>query len=108
MATQISWILNSGMQVLYMGYAWWLRGFIQRNQYFTKDAISSYREAVSHFRTANIDIYLAGALNDLGYALCEEGNWIDAKPLVEDALKKRRALGSLVPSSKKFEYVRYY
>ncbi|MDX9865406.1 MAG: AAA family ATPase [Anaerolineaceae bacterium] len=79
------------------GYAWWLIGFLKRNQYMTKDAIASYQEAVRHFRNANIDIYLAGALNDLGYALCEEGNWHDAKPLVNEALEKRRALGSLVP-----------
>lgn len=83
--------------VIAFGYAYWVLGYLKRNQGYMNDAVALYRKAILYFRDANLDIYLAGTLNDQGYALCEGGNWHDAKPLVKEGLEKRRGLGPLAP-----------
>lgn len=80
-----------------LGYAYWLRGFLHRKRGEIKEAINNYDKAVKYFRAANLDIYLSGALNDKGFALCEDGNWQDGKYLVNEGLEKRIGLGALAP-----------
>lgn len=80
-----------------LGHAYWLRGYLHRNRGEMKDAVKNYRRAAGYFRSANLDIYLSGTLNDQGFALSEDGNWHDAKHLVKEGLGKRMGLGPLVP-----------
>ena len=70
-----------------------LLGYLQRQQGLIDLAITNYKKALPLLRAIDLRIELAIALNDLGFALTQRGQWTDARALVNDAKEMRRDLG---------------
>lgn len=72
------------------GYLEWERGRMRR-------AIHASRSSAQLWRDLNLRVEMATTLNDMGFAMSEEGEYADARALVEDALEIRRRLGPRAP-----------
>ncbi|MBI3164236.1 MAG: ATP-binding protein [Chloroflexi bacterium] len=80
-----------------LGFAYRVRGYLFRVKGLLGPAVEDYRRAVFLFRKVNLRIELATTLNDMGFAMSEQGNSVDARVLIEDALRIRYKLGQRVP-----------
>lgn len=76
-----------------LAFAYRVRGFLKRNLGDMHGATQDYRQAAALWRTNNIVIELATSLNDLGFAMMEQGQWDDARAVATEALELRRSLG---------------
>lgn len=88
----VKWRLNA-----VLGFAHRVRGYLFRVKGGMKDAIDDYRRAAALFKKVNLLIELAMTLNDMGFAMSEQGNSHDARAIVEEALRIRRYLGPRFP-----------
>lgn len=73
-----------------LGYLEWARGRMGT-------AIDVSSQATQLWRQLNLAVERATTLNDMGFAMSEEGLYADARALVEDALNIRRGLGPRSP-----------
>ncbi|HAJ37635.1 MAG TPA: hypothetical protein DCL15_18360 [Chloroflexi bacterium] len=73
-----------------LGYLEWGRGKMGA-------AIERSSQAAQLWRELNLAVERATTLNDMGFAMSEEGLYADARALVEDALDIRRGLGPRSP-----------
>ncbi|HHY57791.1 MAG TPA: ATP-binding protein [Chloroflexi bacterium] len=73
-----------------LGYLEWGRGRMGT-------AIELSGQAAQLWRALNLAVERATTLNDMGFAMSEEGLYADARALVEDALDIRRGLGPRSP-----------
>ncbi len=73
-----------------LGYLEWGRGKMGT-------AIELSSQAAQLWRELNLAVERATTLNDMGFAMSEEGLYADARALVEDALDIRRGLGPRSP-----------
>jgi tetratricopeptide (TPR) repeat protein len=92
MSEVILWLTKAGLA---LAYEW--RGYFQRIRGYVEEAIEDYEKAAVLLRQLNIEVELASTLNNMGFAMAEQGQWSDARDLVQDALQRRRQLGSRVP-----------
>lgn len=83
------WRARAALALAYRvrGYFHWARGALI-------DAIADYQQAVWFWQHVNFKVEMATTLNDLGYALAEQGYFDDGRALVRDGLRLRRELGS--------------
>lgn len=92
--TVLEWYLRAVLASAYRtrAYFYWSQGKLQ-------DAILDYQQAAPLWRYVNSNVELAGTLNDLGFAMSEQGDTAEASQVIEDALNLRREVGPRMPVS---------
>lgn len=74
-----------------------VRGYLEWGRGRMGAAIDLSSQAAQLWRELNLAVERATTLNDMGFAMSEEGLYADARALVEDALDIRRGLGPRSP-----------
>jgi hypothetical protein len=76
-----------------LAFAYRVRGYLKRSRGFMQGAVGDYSLATALWREVNVQIELATALNDMGFAMAELGYWTDARALVNEAFEIRTRFG---------------
>lgn len=74
-----------------------VRGYLNRVSGAPVDAAADYQMALPLWRELKVEVNLATVLNDLGFALAEQGDTDDGRALAQEALERRRRLGARSP-----------
>lgn len=74
-----------------------VRGYLHRVSGMPVEAANDYRVALPIWRELKVEVNLATVLNDLGFAIAEQGETDDGRALAQEALEIRRRLGARPP-----------
>jgi len=74
-----------------------VHGYLKRVKGLMIEAVDQYQKAAVLLREIDLRLEMAMAMNDMGFAQAELGEWHDARSNVSDALRLRRELGPRVP-----------
>lgn len=86
-----NWINNH-----YLATAYLYKGLIQKDQGKLSDSYTAYEKACEYFEKNKEDAFAARTKNNMGYILCWQGKFTEAKQKINQAIQIRQQNGDLI------------